>query len=80
LVLRVDETGHVGLEAMNDADVRVEPAVRRQEILELIRSRIGGIRIQPPVSKAGNVVRVTSWRVSLRIGRDRQMVILWRGD
>ncbi|MEI6613546.1 MAG: serine/threonine-protein kinase [Chrysiogenales bacterium] len=78
LVLRIDEAGSVSLESANGSGVKIEPESRLPEILSMVEKRINGIKVQPPVSKTGAAVRIESWRIAFRIGRDRQSLVLAR--
>jgi len=78
LVLGIDEGGSISLEAVTDGGVKIEPEARRPEVLRLIRSRVAEIQLQPPVSKAGSAVRIENWRITFRIIRNRQTLVLVR--
>ena len=78
LAFAIDEAGYVSLKSMNDGSVKIDPVSRRAEILELIKSRVNGIKVQPPVNKAGSAVRIENWRVTFRVTRDRQVLFLVR--
>ncbi|MCX6556054.1 MAG: protein kinase [Candidatus Aminicenantes bacterium] len=78
LVLRIGQAGNVSLESANDGDVKIEPESQRAEILDLIKTCINGIKVQPPVNKTGAAVRIENWRIAFRIGRDQQRLVLSR--
>jgi serine/threonine protein kinase len=78
LVLGIDEAGNIGVESLNDVSLKIDPESRRSEALRLVRSRLAGIRLPPPIDKAGNSVRVENWRITFHLVRERQMLVLVR--
>ncbi len=75
LTLFINEAGKVSVLSYND-NVTVTPRRQKSRVEKIIRMRINGIPLPPPTDKNGNPVKLGNWRVTYKVGKLFNKIIL----
>lgn len=75
LTLFIDQKGDVSVLSYKDM-VSVFPRKQENRVKKIIRARINDINLQPPTDRDGNPVQLGNWRVTYKVGKFLNKIIL----
>jgi serine/threonine protein kinase len=78
LNLSIDENGHMEINHLDDAGMRINKEEKKDMVKNMIISKLGGISFEPPKDERGEPVRVKNWRKKYNLGTFRGKIILYR--
>lgn len=75
LTLAIGESGKVTIVSHEDM-MKVEPPIQKRKVKTIIGRKIGGTPLPPPTDKDGKPVRLDNWRVTYKVGKLFNKIIL----
>ena len=74
--LFIDDRGRLSIQTFNDDMLKVIPARLRRRVQSIIKNKMNRIFLDPPKNKAGETVQVPNWRVTFKVGKFFNKIIL----
>lgn len=78
VTLRIDEKGGAQVQDINDNGLSVESESYRQLIRKSIAGKFNGLRFPEPKNKAGERIRIETWRLNFKVGKFSGKIIMNR--
>jgi len=75
LTLAIGESGKIAIVSHEDM-MKVEPPIQKRKVKAIIGRKIGGTLLPPPTDKDGKPVRLDNWRVTYKVGKLFNKIIL----
>ena len=75
LTLAISESGKITIESHEDM-MKVTPPLQKMKVKTIIGRKIGGTLLPPPTDKDGKPVRLDNWRVTYKVGKLFNKIIL----
>jgi len=76
LNLFIDGRGRLSIQTFNDHMLNVIPARLKMRVQSIIKNKLNRMSLIPPKDKAGETVQVTNWRVTFKVGKFFNKIIL----
>ncbi len=76
LNLFIDGRGRLSIQTFNDDMLNVIPDRLKVRIQDIIKNRLNRMSLIPPKNKAGETVQVPNWRVTFKVGKFFNKIIL----
>ncbi|MCX6582286.1 MAG: serine/threonine-protein kinase [Candidatus Aminicenantes bacterium] len=73
--LAIDENGKITIQNFQDM-IKVTPLLQETQVKIAIARKINGISLPPPKNKNGEPVKVSNWRVTFKVGKFLNNIIL----
>ena len=74
--LFIDDRGRLSIQTFNDDMLNVIPARLKRRVQGIIKNKMNRIFLDPPKNKAGETVQVSNWRVTFKVGKFFNKIIL----
>jgi serine/threonine protein kinase len=73
--LAIDESGKITIQSFQDM-IKVTPVLQENQVKIAIARKINSISLPPPKNKNGESVKVSNWRVTFKVGKFLNKIIL----
>lgn len=73
--LAIDENGKITIQSFQDM-IKVTPVLQENQVKIAIGRKINNISLPPPKNKNGESVKVSNWRVTFKVGKFLNKIIL----
>lgn len=73
--LAIDENGKITIQNFQDM-IKVTPVLQEKQVKIAIARKINSISLPPPKNKNGEPVKVSNWRVTFKVGKFLNNIIL----
>jgi serine/threonine protein kinase len=76
LNLLIDGRGRLRIQTFDDSLLTVLPARLKGRVYSIIKNKLNRMSLPPPKNKAGETVQVPNWRVTFKVGKFYNRIIL----